>query len=260
MIDDLNWNGLQCKRVTEHSNKKVPLCQTKKKVYVVSWEPEGHYQHSNLFCWELEGPYQHSHICSIENQKGTINIQICSVENQKGIIKYVPLRTRRPLSLYKVYGNSALLVLNGTSLNSDSTLLALNWRCKVFMSIIFSSIHFIFTDIAPFFHQSDISWSGSGFDRTLEIIFNNLLALNVSQQKYGSHTQMQWTIIIIFQLKWKMVKPLMISYLGANSSFMIYVSNTIFAFHRSRKNIVMEKNIWAGDLSKFLLHKKITWP
>ena len=31
----------------------------------------------------------------------------------------------RVLSLYKVYGDSALLVLNGTSLNSDSALLAL---------------------------------------------------------------------------------------------------------------------------------------
>ena len=30
--------------------------------------------------------------------------------------KDVPLKTRRALSLYKFYGNSALLVLNGTSL------------------------------------------------------------------------------------------------------------------------------------------------
>ena len=42
--------------------------------------------------------------------------------------KDVPLRTRRALSLYKVFGDSALLVLNGTSLNSDSTLLILNWQ------------------------------------------------------------------------------------------------------------------------------------
>ena len=44
------------------------------------------------------------------------------------IFKYVPLRTRRALLLYKVYGDSALLVLKGTSLNNDSALLALNWR------------------------------------------------------------------------------------------------------------------------------------
>ena len=39
-----------------------------------------------------------------------------------------PLRARRALSLYKVYGSSALLVLNGTSLNCSNALLALNWR------------------------------------------------------------------------------------------------------------------------------------
>ena len=41
------------------------------------------------------------------------------------LLKDVLLRTRRALSLYKVYGNSALLVLNGTSLNIDSALLVL---------------------------------------------------------------------------------------------------------------------------------------
>ena len=49
------------------------------------------------------------------------------------IFKDVPSRTRKVLSLYKVYGNSALLVLNGTSLNIDSALLPLNWRiCWLF--------------------------------------------------------------------------------------------------------------------------------
>ena len=43
------------------------------------------------------------------------------------IFKDVPLRTRRVLSLYKVNGNSALLVLNRTSLDIDSALLALTW-------------------------------------------------------------------------------------------------------------------------------------
>ena len=42
--------------------------------------------------------------------------------------KDVPLRTRRALLLYKVYGNSALLVLNGTSLNCNNALLARNWQ------------------------------------------------------------------------------------------------------------------------------------
>ena len=44
-------------------------------------------------------------------------------------LKDVPLRTRRGLLLYKVNGNSALLVLNGTSLICNSALLALSWWC-----------------------------------------------------------------------------------------------------------------------------------
>ena len=43
-------------------------------------------------------------------------------------LKDVPLRTRRALLLYKVNGNSALLVLNGTSLICNSALLALSWH------------------------------------------------------------------------------------------------------------------------------------
>ena len=62
----------------------------------------------------------HNHVLSlnyhsVENQKGAINIQRC-----------IPLRTNRTLLLYNVCGDSALLVLNGTSLNSDSALLVLN--------------------------------------------------------------------------------------------------------------------------------------
>ena len=55
---------------------------------IVNWEPEWRYQYSKLFL----------------------------------------LRTIRELSLYKVCGDSALLVLNGTSVNSDSALVALSWR------------------------------------------------------------------------------------------------------------------------------------
>ena len=59
-------------------------------------------------------------ISSVESQKGGINIERCLVENQKGAIADTNLK----------YGDSALLVLNETSsLNIDSTLLALNWRC-----------------------------------------------------------------------------------------------------------------------------------
>ena len=37
------------------------------------------------------------------------------------IFKDVPLRTRRGLSLYNVYGNSTLLVFNGTSLKKKAS-------------------------------------------------------------------------------------------------------------------------------------------
>ena len=40
------------------------------------------------------------------------------------LFKDVPLRTTRALSLYKVYGDSALLVLNRTPLNSFNALLS----------------------------------------------------------------------------------------------------------------------------------------
>ena len=49
--------------------------------------------------------------------------------------KDVPLRTKRALLLYKVYGDSALLVLNGTSLIRNNALLALNWRYIPFLLI-----------------------------------------------------------------------------------------------------------------------------
>ena len=51
-------------------------------------------------------------ISSVESQKGDIDIQRCSVENQKGAI-----------TVQSLYGDSALLVFNRTSLNSGSALL-----------------------------------------------------------------------------------------------------------------------------------------
>ena len=60
--------------------------------------------------------YMHTCISSVESQKGVIAAQWCSVENQKGTIALQSL------------WHSTLLVLNGTSLNSDSACLALNWQ------------------------------------------------------------------------------------------------------------------------------------
>ena len=48
------------------------------------------------------------------------------------LFKDDPLRTRRVLSLYKAYNDSALLVLNGTSLNSINDLLALSKQFPFF--------------------------------------------------------------------------------------------------------------------------------
>ena len=56
------------------------------------------------------------------------------------IFKDILLRTRRALMLYTVNGDSALLVLNGTSLKSGSVLLALNWR---YLKITMKSISLI---------------------------------------------------------------------------------------------------------------------
>ena len=46
-------------------------------------------------------------------------IPLCQVRTRRALmqVKDVPSRTKRALSLYKVYGDSALLVLNGTLLN-----------------------------------------------------------------------------------------------------------------------------------------------
>ena len=54
-------------------------------------------------------------ISSVESQKGVIADQRCSVENQKGAI-----------AIDFKYSDNALLVLNGTSLNCNNALLALN--------------------------------------------------------------------------------------------------------------------------------------
>ena len=61
------------------------------------------------------------------------------------IFKDVPLRTRRALSLYKVHLHSALLVLNGTSLNSDGALLSSSYI------IYINFISFPYINLMPWF-------------------------------------------------------------------------------------------------------------
>ena len=56
---------------------------------------------------------------------------------------YWQLRTRRALLLYNAYGDSALVVLNGTYLNSDSTLLALKRNQNPHIKLLsIKSVHY----------------------------------------------------------------------------------------------------------------------
>ena len=54
--------------------------------------------------------------------------------------KTVPLRTRRALLLYKVYGGSALLALNGTSFNNVNAVLALS---RFSMYVLISHVYLL---------------------------------------------------------------------------------------------------------------------
>ena len=65
-----------------------------------------------------------------------------SVESQMTLTLYKDgplsmLRTKRALSIYKVYGDNAFLVLNGTSLNSVNAILALSRRYLLIIFFIF---------------------------------------------------------------------------------------------------------------------------
>ena len=61
-------------------------------------------------------------------EKFNYNLAYCQLRARRALMlfKDVWLRVRRVLSLYKVYGNSALLVLNTTALNSIHAFLALS--------------------------------------------------------------------------------------------------------------------------------------
>ena len=55
----------------------------------------------------------------------------------------VPMRTRRELSPFTLCSASTLLVLNGTSLNSDNALLTLNWRFTLFPLLLLIILKFV---------------------------------------------------------------------------------------------------------------------
>ena len=109
MIRKIDRKGTFCLK----TKRRVLPVENQKGVTAVSvmfcWEPEGRYCCSVMLCWEPEGRY----CCSV---------MFCwEPEGRYCCFSDVLLRTRRVLSLYKVYGNSALLVLTDrTSLKSPS--------------------------------------------------------------------------------------------------------------------------------------------
>ena len=76
-----------------------------------------------------EVPLRTRRVLSLYNVYGNSALLVLNRTSLNGDSAFLtPLRTRRVLSLYNVYGDSALLVLNRTSLNGDSALLALSWH------------------------------------------------------------------------------------------------------------------------------------
>ena len=92
-----------------------------------------------LKCTVLCLPHLPLNISSVESQKGLITIQQCSIENQKGAVTV------------QVYGDSALLVLNGILLNRDNALLALipryyihcSSKCMLWYWFVYFCIHHV---------------------------------------------------------------------------------------------------------------------
>ena len=70
----------------------------------------------------------------IKHYQFEIELTFRQLRARKALMQFkdVPLRARRALSLYKVHGDSALLVLNGISLNNINALLALSRRFDAF--------------------------------------------------------------------------------------------------------------------------------
>ena len=77
-----------------------------------------------VLCMYIVCAYVH-----VQSIQFCVHITLHQLRTRRALLqsKDVPLRTRRELRLYKVYGDSALLALNRTSLNCSNALLALNW-------------------------------------------------------------------------------------------------------------------------------------
>ena len=123
-------------------------------------------------CWSIssvDGAYKLTHT---HTHTWRYTYRQVRVRRVLSLFKDVSLRTRRALSLYKVYGDSALLVFNGTWLNNDGALLTLNWQYM--LKPITTCMHmYIYTVIASHMHIIATSLC------TLSNIFSNVFIFNV---------------------------------------------------------------------------------
>ena len=80
--------------------------------------------------------YTHTYITSsVERQKGTNAARQCSAENYKGAT-----------SVYKVFCDNTLLVLNGTLLNSINALLAISQQYNLSMIVLLSLFYTLISE------------------------------------------------------------------------------------------------------------------
>ena len=119
-------------------------------MHIVIWEPEGHYPYSMIFHWESERRY----------------------------------------SLYKVYGDSALLVLKLTSLNSVNALLVLS-RQYIYSYLNMYIIYYVYTFVCTLYcsrHQC----------RTLRMSVLSILYLMVQYSRIFKLFILKVTILMCF--------------------------------------------------------------
>ena len=111
-----------------------------------SWDPEGRYHYSKMFHWEPEGHYHCTKSMAIApfwfSTEHRCSFNALLILSLRHIVSWEPegryctskmfhWEPRRALSLYKVYGDNALMDLNGTSLHSFNALLILSLQYMI---------------------------------------------------------------------------------------------------------------------------------
>ena len=143
-ISVMIFEGLSSSNEIKHLCEFGPIISNVKYLWQICWQPIV----SQDFCSLYQLVYGH-----FESQEGVLHVFVFDVSSvyrhlraRRALmhIKDVPLRTRRALLPFTLYSNSALLVLNGTSLSCNNALLALNWRyCmspfRAYLSQVFHS-------------------------------------------------------------------------------------------------------------------------